>query len=49
MVAHPEVRRKAQSEIDNLLHGERLPTFADREDLPYLEAIMREVLRYVSK
>jgi hypothetical protein len=45
MIAYPEAQHKAQTEIDNLLNGERLPTFGDREALKYLEAIMREILR----
>ncbi|KZS94044.1 cytochrome P450 [Sistotremastrum niveocremeum HHB9708] len=46
MIYYPEVQREAQRLIDELLHGERLPTFDDREDLPYVEAIFQEVLRW---
>lgn len=45
MIYYPEVQREAQRLIDELLHGERLPTSDDREDLSYVEAIFQEVLR----
>jgi hypothetical protein len=45
MIAYPNVQRKAQAEIDNFLHGERLPSFGYREELKYLGAVMRKVLR----
>jgi cytochrome P450 len=43
MALHPAVQAKAQREIDEVVGGDRLPTFADREDLPYVEAIVKEV------
>ncbi|KAJ7283455.1 cytochrome P450 [Mycena rebaudengoi] len=43
---HPEVQAKAQSEIDTVVGNDRLPTFTDRGDLPYVEAIVKEVLRW---
>lgn len=45
MVVYPEVLRKAQKELDDVL-GDRLPDFSDRPALPYIEAIVREVLRW---
>ncbi|KZV92238.1 cytochrome P450 [Exidia glandulosa HHB12029] len=45
MVLHPEVVQKAHDEIDRVVGRDRLPTFDDRESLPYIEAIMREVYR----
>ncbi|KIY48566.1 cytochrome P450 [Fistulina hepatica ATCC 64428] len=45
MLIHPDVQRKAQAEIDHILEGTRLPTFADRESLPYIDCIVQEVLR----
>ncbi|EIN03940.1 CyP450 monooxygenase [Punctularia strigosozonata HHB-11173 SS5] len=47
MVLHPEVQRKAQKELDTVLGVERTPSFEDRPNLPYIEAIMSEVLRWV--
>ena len=46
MAVHPEVQRKAQAEIDQVIGSERLPDFEDRASLPYTDAIYREVLRY---
>jgi cytochrome P450 len=43
---HPEVQRRAQEEIDAVTKRARLPTYEDRESLPYLEAIVRETLRW---
>jgi cytochrome P450 len=45
MVLHQDVQRRAQEELDRVLCG-RLPTFEDREDLPYIEAMMTETLRW---
>lgn len=47
MVLHPEVYRKAQEEIDRVVGPERLPDFEDREQLPYLECLLKEVYRCV--
>ncbi|QRW07923.1 cytochrome P450 family protein [Ceratobasidium sp. AG-Ba] len=41
MVYSPSVQRKAQAEISRVL-GDRLPTLADRPQLPYIEAIYKE-------
>ncbi|KAK7049433.1 hypothetical protein VNI00_006034 [Paramarasmius palmivorus] len=47
MASHPHAQKKAQEHIDNLIAGEdRLPTWEDRPNLQYIEAVMRETLRY---
>ncbi|TFK34662.1 cytochrome P450 [Crucibulum laeve] len=46
MMQHPEVLLKAQKEIDAVVGDERLPEFADRERLPYLDAILSETWRW---
>ena len=46
MSLHPEVQRKAQEEIDRVVGHDRLPNAQDRKDLPYVEAIMREIARF---
>lgn len=46
---HPEVVKKAQEELDRVTGGERLPTFDDRVELPYIDCIMKEVFRYVER
>lgn len=45
MAQHPEIQKKAQAELDKIIGTEHLPTLEDREDLPYIECIMKEVLR----
>lgn len=48
MTLHPEVAKKAQAEIDAVVGGDRLPTYADRMYLPYLDALTKEVFRWNS-
>ncbi|KAJ7437926.1 cytochrome P450 [Mycena galericulata] len=44
--ANPESQRKAQAEIDSVIHRKRLPTFADESSLPYVAALIKEVMRW---
>ncbi|EIM85529.1 cytochrome P450 [Stereum hirsutum FP-91666 SS1] len=46
MTLHPDARNRAQAEIDAVVGRDRLPTFADREHLPYTEALVQEVFRW---
>ncbi|KAF8132069.1 cytochrome P450 [Boletus edulis] len=46
MVLHPAIQDKAYAEIDAVVGKERLPTFDDRPSLPYIDAIIRETLRW---
>ncbi|EJD05381.1 cytochrome P450 [Fomitiporia mediterranea MF3/22] len=46
MVIHPEIQKKAQEELAAVVGTSRLPTFADRNDLPYISAIMKETIRW---
>ncbi|RDX53515.1 cytochrome P450 [Lentinus brumalis] len=46
MTLTPEVQRKARVELDAVVGLTRLPTVADRENLPYIEAIIKETLRW---
>ncbi|KAJ7259558.1 cytochrome P450 [Mycena haematopus] len=46
MATHPDVRKKAQIEIDAVVGTHRLPEFEDRPSLPFVEAIYREVMRW---
>ncbi|KAF5346450.1 hypothetical protein D9756_010068 [Leucocoprinus leucothites] len=48
MVLFPEVQRKAQAEIDAVIGNDRLPTFQDIPNLPYVGAIVTEILRWNS-
>ncbi|KAF9265961.1 cytochrome P450, partial [Marasmius fiardii PR-910] len=44
---HPESQKRAHRELDSVLGKGRLPTWADRSDLPCVEAIVCETLRCV--
>ena len=44
MVCYPEVQKKAQEELDEVLNG-RLPEHSDIMSLPYLSALVKEVYR----
>jgi cytochrome P450 len=46
MVLYPEAQHSAQAEIDGVLEGLRLPEFSDEADLPYVDAIVKEVFRW---
>jgi cytochrome P450 len=45
MALYPEVQKKAQAELDQVLGG-RLPEFNDRPNLPYINAILKECIRW---
>lgn len=46
MAKWPEVQKAAQEEIAAVVGTSRLPTFEDRENLPYIQALMQETLRW---
>ncbi|KAK7462290.1 hypothetical protein VKT23_007890 [Stygiomarasmius scandens] len=46
MVMHPRVQQQAQTELDNVVGRSRLPSFADAKHLPYIQAVVKEVLRW---
>ncbi|OTA02101.1 Cytochrome P450 CYP2 subfamily [Trichoderma parareesei] len=46
MILFPEVQRKAQEEVDRVTGGTRIPVLADRERMPYVEAMVSEALRW---
>ncbi|CAL1709871.1 unnamed protein product [Somion occarium] len=46
MTLYPEVMKKAQAQIDAVVGRDRMPTFADREELPYITAIVKELHRW---
>jgi len=45
---NPVVAKKAQAEIDAVVGTERLPSFTDRDRLPYVNALALEVFRWNS-
>jgi len=46
MILYPEVQRTAQAEIDQVVGKSRLPDFSDEASLPYVQAVLKEVLRW---
>lgn len=46
MIRFEHVQRKAQEEIDRVVGTDRLPTVGDRENLPYVDAIVKEASRW---
>jgi len=46
MVKNPRLWKNAQAAIDTIVGIDRLPEFGDRSSLPYVEAILRETLRW---
>lgn len=46
MALHPEVQKKAQEELDRVVGKDALPSFSDQENLPYINAICKEVQRW---
>ncbi|KAI9041793.1 cytochrome P450 [Aspergillus affinis] len=46
MSIYPEVQQKAQEEIDRVVGSARLPKAKDRENLPYVDALVKETLRW---
>jgi len=45
LLAHSEVQRKVQDEIDRVL-GDNCPTLGQRKNMPYTQATINEILRY---
>lgn len=46
MVLYPDVQRKAQMELDSVVGTDRLPCLEDRDKLPYINALVKELLRW---
>jgi cytochrome P450 len=46
MTLHPQVQQRAQAEIERVVGKDRLPNLNDQKDLPYVAAVIKEVLRW---
>ncbi|KAG2125389.1 cytochrome P450 [Suillus clintonianus] len=46
MILYPDMQEKARKLIESVVGTKRLPTFEDRPSLPYIDAILRECLRW---
>lgn len=42
----PEAQRRAQAELDAVVGPDRLPEYADRDQLPYVDALCMELMRW---
>lgn len=46
MLLFPDVVKDAQAEIDRVIGSERMPTWQDEPNLPYIRALIKEILRW---
>ncbi|KAJ7101256.1 cytochrome P450 [Mycena belliarum] len=46
MLSNPEAQRRAQAEIDAVTGARYIPDFADEASMPYVAAVVKEVLRW---
>ena len=46
MATYPHIQKRAQVEIDRVTNGQRLPDFNDFESLPFIQALVRETVRW---
>ena len=46
MVRYPEVQKKVQEELDNVVGVNRSPSMTDKPNLPYTEAVLMEIQRH---
>ena len=48
MMNYPDVQHMIQQEIKTVVGNSRRPVLADRQNMPYTEATLMEVMRYMS-
>lgn len=46
LLLNPAVAKRAQQEIDDIVGSDRIPQFEDMPAMPYMDAIIKEVLRW---
>lgn len=46
MTLYRSAFKRAREELDRVVGTDRLPTFTDRPQLPYINALMKETLRW---
>ncbi|KAJ8507981.1 hypothetical protein ONZ45_g9708 [Pleurotus djamor] len=46
LVLHPGVQHRAQEELDRVVGKSRMPTLDDFDELPYIQAVVKEILRW---
>lgn len=47
LLSYPECQKSIQTEIDTVIGSDRMPNFADYEQLPYLQAFINEVSIFI--
>jgi len=46
MLLYPDIQKRVQAELDSFVGRERLPTFEDRPNLPFIDAVCKEAMRW---
>ncbi|KAF8494067.1 cytochrome P450 [Gautieria morchelliformis] len=46
MIIHPDIQQRAREELDSVVGTQRLPSFSDRPKLTYVDALVKELLRW---
>ena len=46
MVLHPHVQKLAHEELDRVIGSDRIPTIADKDSLPFVNAVIKETMRW---
>jgi len=45
MLVHPNIQESVHQELDSVIANTCFPTLSDQSSLPYLTAVLKEVLR----